>query len=43
MASEMAVVIVGGLFSSTLLILLMVPVIYSLVYNRRQKVPKKTQ
>ncbi|MDO9334710.1 MAG: efflux RND transporter permease subunit [Dehalococcoidales bacterium] len=36
MASEMAVVVVGGLFSSTLLTLLVVPVIYSLAYSRRQ-------
>ncbi len=36
-ASELAIVVIGGLFSSTLLTLLVVPVIYSLVYGRQQK------
>ena len=31
MAAELAVVVIGGLFSSTLLTLLVIPVIYSLV------------
>jgi HAE1 family hydrophobic/amphiphilic exporter-1 len=35
-ASELAIVVIGGLFSSTLLTLLVVPVIYSLVYSRRE-------
>ncbi len=30
MAAELAVVVIGGLFSSTLLTLLVIPVIYSL-------------
>jgi HAE1 family hydrophobic/amphiphilic exporter-1 len=36
MAAELAVVVVGGLFSSTLLTLLVIPVIYSLVKGRRK-------
>jgi HAE1 family hydrophobic/amphiphilic exporter-1 len=40
MATEMAVVVIGGLFSSTLLTLLVVPVVYSLVYDRRRKAVK---
>jgi HAE1 family hydrophobic/amphiphilic exporter-1 len=36
MAAELAVVVVGGLFSSTLLTLLVIPVIYSLLKGRRQ-------
>ena len=35
MAVEMAVVVIGGLFSSTLLTLLVIPVLYSL-FNRRK-------
>ena len=40
MASELAIVVIGGLFSSTLLTLLVIPVIYSLVEGvrgRRQR------
>lgn len=36
-AAEMAVVVIGGLFSSTLLTLLVVPVVYSLISNRQKK------
>lgn len=36
MAAELAIVVVGGLFSSTLLTLLVIPVIYSLVRGRRK-------
>jgi len=36
-AAEMAVVVIGGLFSSTLLTLLVVPVVYSLISNRQRK------
>jgi HAE1 family hydrophobic/amphiphilic exporter-1 len=35
-ASELAIVVIGGLFSSTLLTLLVVPVIYSIVYGRKE-------
>jgi hypothetical protein len=34
MAAELAVVVIGGLFASTLLTLLVIPVIYSLVKGR---------
>jgi len=37
MATEMAVVVVGGLFSSTCLTLLIVPVVYSMVYDKAAK------
>ena len=36
-AAELAVVVIGGLFSSTLLTLLVIPVIYSLVDGLRQR------
>ena len=36
MAAELAIVVVGGLFSSTLLTLLVIPVIYSLLKGRRR-------
>jgi HAE1 family hydrophobic/amphiphilic exporter-1 len=36
-ASELAIVVIGGLFSSTMLTLIVVPVIYYLVYDRTQK------
>jgi HAE1 family hydrophobic/amphiphilic exporter-1 len=36
-ASELAIVVIGGLFSSTMLTLIVVPVIYYLVYDRPQK------
>jgi HAE1 family hydrophobic/amphiphilic exporter-1 len=39
-AAELAVVVIGGLFSSTMLTLLVVPVIYSLIYGKRQKAVK---
>jgi HAE1 family hydrophobic/amphiphilic exporter-1 len=38
LAAELAVVVIGGLFSSTLLTLLVIPVIYSLVDGLRQRV-----
>jgi HAE1 family hydrophobic/amphiphilic exporter-1 len=37
MAAELAVVVIGGLFSSTLLTLLVIPVIYSLVEGMRSR------
>ncbi len=40
MASELAVVVIGGLFSSTLLTLLVIPVIYSLVEGMRDRFRK---
>ncbi|UCH42241.1 MAG: efflux RND transporter permease subunit, partial [Dehalococcoidales bacterium] len=40
MAAELAIVVIGGLFSSTLLTLLVIPVIYSLVEGLRQRVSK---
>lgn len=39
MAAELAVVVVGGLFSSTLLTLLVVPVIYSMAYRKHDRAP----
>jgi HAE1 family hydrophobic/amphiphilic exporter-1 len=36
-AAELAVVVIGGLFSSTLLTLLVIPVIYSLVDGLRRR------
>jgi HAE1 family hydrophobic/amphiphilic exporter-1 len=36
-AAELAVVVIGGLFSSTLLTLLVIPVIYSLADGLRQR------
>jgi HAE1 family hydrophobic/amphiphilic exporter-1 len=38
MAAELAVVVIGGLFSSTLLTLLVIPVIYSLVEGLRNRI-----
>jgi HAE1 family hydrophobic/amphiphilic exporter-1 len=35
-SAELAVVVIGGLLSSTLLTLFVIPVIYSLVYRRRE-------
>ncbi|UCC60077.1 MAG: efflux RND transporter permease subunit [Dehalococcoidia bacterium] len=40
-AAELAVVVIGGLFSSTLLTLLVIPVIYSLVDGLRQRVKNR--
>ena len=40
MAAELAVVVIGGLFSSTLLTLLVIPVIYSLVDGLRGRLRK---
>jgi HAE1 family hydrophobic/amphiphilic exporter-1 len=40
MAAELAVVVIGGLFSSTLLTLLVIPVIYSLVEGMRSRLRK---
>lgn len=37
MAAELAIVVIGGLFSSTLLTLLVIPVIYSLVEGMRSR------
>ncbi len=37
-AAELAVVVIGGLFSSTLLTIIVIPVIYSLVDGARQRV-----
>lgn len=37
LTSELAVVVIGGLFSSTLLTLFVIPAIYSLVRNRKQE------
>ncbi|UCG55338.1 MAG: efflux RND transporter permease subunit, partial [Dehalococcoidia bacterium] len=42
MAAELAVVVIGGLFSSTLLTLLVIPVIYSLVDGLRRRIRKST-
>lgn len=42
MAAELAIVVIGGLFSSTLLTLLVVPVIYSLVEGLRSRMRKQT-
>jgi len=39
-AAELAVVVIGGLFSSTLLTLLVIPVIYSLVDGLRRRVSR---
>ncbi len=39
-ASELAIVVIGGLFTSTMLTLLVVPVIYAIVYD---KPPKKVE
>ncbi len=38
MAAELAIVVIGGLFSSTLLTLLVIPVIYSIVEGLRSRV-----
>jgi hydrophobic/amphiphilic exporter-1 (mainly G- bacteria), HAE1 family len=37
LTTELAVVVIGGMFSSTILTLLVIPVIYSLVYNRKTR------
>ena len=37
LAAELAVVVIGGMFSSTLLTLLVIPVLYSLVHGRRKQ------
>ena len=42
MAAELAIVVIGGLFSSTLLTLLVIPVIYSLVEGLRSRVMNRT-
>jgi HAE1 family hydrophobic/amphiphilic exporter-1 len=42
LAAELAVVVVGGLFSSTLLTLVVIPVIYSLVEGLRHRKAKAT-
>jgi len=42
LAAELAVVVIGGLFSSTLLTLLVIPVIYSLVEGLRHRKVKTT-
>jgi HAE1 family hydrophobic/amphiphilic exporter-1 len=42
LAAELAVVVIGGLFSSTLLTLLVIPVIYSLVEGLRHGKAKTT-
>ena len=42
MAAELAVVVIGGLFSSTLLTLLVIPVIYSLVEGLRSRMRNRT-
>ncbi len=40
-AAELAVVVIGGLFSSTLLTLLVVPVVYSIAEGLRHRVAKR--
>ena len=40
MAAELAVVVIGGLFSSTLLTLVVIPVLYSLIDSLRQRMRK---
>jgi len=42
MAAELAIVVIGGLFSSTLLTLLVIPVIYSLVEGMRSRIRNRT-
>jgi len=42
LAAELAVVVIGGLFSSTLLTLLVIPVVYSLVDGLRHRKAKTT-
>ena len=42
MAAELAIVVIGGLFSSTLLTLLVLPVIYSLVEGMRSRIRNRT-
>jgi hydrophobic/amphiphilic exporter-1 (mainly G- bacteria), HAE1 family len=37
LTTELAIVVIGGLFSSTVLTLIVVPAIYSLVHDRRRK------
>ena len=41
MAAELAVVVIGGLFSSTLLTLLVIPVLYSVTQGLRRRTSKK--
>ena len=41
LASELAIVVLGGLFSSTLLTLIVIPVLYSLTARFRRKPPAK--
>jgi len=41
LASELAVVVIGGLFTSTLLTLLVIPVLYSLSDRFRRAAPVK--
>ena len=40
MAAELAAVVIGGLFSSTLLTLLVLPVLYSLVEGLRRRLAR---
>ena len=42
MASELGVVVIGGLFSSTLLTLLVIPVLYSLTERFRRHAPSQS-
>lgn len=42
MAAELAVVVIGGLFSSTLLTLLIIPVIYNVAEGVRRRISKRT-
>jgi HAE1 family hydrophobic/amphiphilic exporter-1 len=42
LAAELAVVVIGGMFSSTLLTLVVIPVIYSLVEGLRHRKAKTT-
>jgi len=42
MAAELAIVVIGGLFSSTLLTLLVVPVIYSVAEGVRRRISERT-
>ena len=40
-SAELAIVVIGGMFSSTLLTLLVIPVIYSLVHRRQEATARK--
>jgi len=42
LASELGVVVIGGLFSSTLLTLVVVPVLYSLTERLRRRAPSNS-